>query len=160
MKEKLSRIVDEILGFLVKVLGIALIITVALQIFSRYIPFITVVWTEELSRLLFVWYAMFSVAVAYIEDKHLSLDIFYEKLGAKAKKFLDGLELVLTMVVSVTITVKGYQLLDTVRIQTSPILRLSMGVFYAAIPAGFTFITIFSLLKVIEFFMNLVKEGK
>lgn len=161
MKERLTQIVSKILGALVMVLGILLIIVVALQVFSRYIPNVSFVWTEELSRLIFVWYAMLSIAVSYIENKHLSLDIFYEKMGPKARKFLDGLELVLIFVTSVTLMTKGYSLLNTVKIQTSPILQVPMSVFYCAIPVGFTFISLFACLQVVEFFVNLVKkEGK
>ena len=158
MKEKIKNIIVGLLCFLLKLLGIALILTVGAQIASRYIPNVKLVWTEELSRLIFVWYALLSIAVAYIEDKHLSLDILYEKLGPKAQRFLDGLEVVLTLVVSLVITVKGFGLLGTVKIQTSPILQVPMSVFYAAIPVGFVFVSVFALLNCIEFLGTFVKK--
>ena len=159
MKEKLNNTIIGILGFFIKILGIALIIILGIQIVSRYLPSVKCVWTEELSRLLFVWYAMLSVAVAYIENKHLSLDIFYEKMNPKVQRFLDGFELALTFIISVVIVVKGFKLLETVKIQTSPILQLPMNVFYGAVPAGFVFIAVFSFLNLVEYFMEFIKKG-
>lgn len=135
------------MGLLLKILGIALLITVVLQVISRYLP-VTMVWTDELSRFLFVWFSMLAIALAYMENKHLSMDFIYEKLGPKAQHALDFISEVLVLAAAVVVSWEGYGLLKTVAIQKAPILRIGMNWFYLAVPVGFTFVIIHSLVLI------------
>ena len=159
MKEKLEHAVKAILAVIVQILGIALLITVAIQIVVRYLP-VTVVWTDELSRFLFVWYAMLSIAMSYIEDKHLFLDILYSKLKPKVQHVLDGISHILVLATAVLITWKGMQLLQIVKIQKAPILNISMAWFYPAVPIGFLFVACHALFSTMDFFGKKGREAR
>lgn len=150
MIERFEHYVDVALAFIVKVLGIALLATVTLQILARYLPF-TMVWTEEMSRLLFVWYAMLSVAMSYIEEKHLFLDVVYNKLKPMAKHILDGVSHVFVLLPAIIVTMNGFRLLKMVSIQKAPILSISMAWFYAAVPVGFLFVLIHAVFSIYNF---------
>ena len=128
-------------------LGIALLITVVLQVISRYLP-VTMVWTDELSRFLFVWFSMLAIALAYMENKHLSMDFIYEKLGPKTQHTLDFISEILVLLAAVIVSWEGFGLLKTVAIQKAPILRIGMNWFYLAVPVGFTFVIIHSLVLI------------
>lgn len=151
----IRKTIDAALSFVVKILGICLLITVSLQVFSRYTSF-NLVWTDEVARLIFVWFAMLSIAVAYIENKHLTLDLVYDKLKPGVQRALTLVSNVLTLAVACLIAYTGFSLLKTVRIQQSPITQLSMAWFYAAVPVGFTFISVFGVFRVIESLRNLL----
>lgn len=159
MKEKLEHAVKAVLAVIIQILGIALLITVAIQIVVRYLP-VTVAWTDELSRFLFVWYAMLSIAMSYIEDKHLFLDILYSKLKPKAQHVLDGISHILVLATAALITWKGMQLLQIVKIQTAPILNISMAWFYAAVPVGFLFVAFHALFSTMDFFGKKGREAR
>ena len=149
MKTFIDNVIDKILSLFVKILGIALLITVVLQIISRYLP-ISMVWTDELSRLLFVWFSMLSVAVACIENKHLYLDILYTKLKPKLQRTCDILSDILVLCTAVLISVEGFKLLSIVSMQTSPVLQVSMVWFYASVPVGFVFVAGHTTLKLLN----------
>ena len=159
MKEKLEHAVKAALAVIVQILGIALLITVVIQIVVRYLP-VTVAWTDELSRFLFVWYAMLSIAMSYIEDKHLFLDILYSKLKPKTQHILDGISHILVLATAVLITWKGMQLLQIVKIQKAPILNISMAWFYAAVPIGFLFVACHALFSTMDFFGQKGREAR
>mgnify|MGYP004733554479 CR=1 FL=1 len=159
MKERLEYAVKTILSVIVQILGVALLITVAIQIAVRYLP-VTVAWTDELSRFLFVWYAMLSIAVSYIEDKHLFLDILYSRLKPGMQHMLDGISHILVLATAVLITWKGMELLQIVRIQKAPILTISMAWFYAAVPVGFLFVAFHALFSTIDFFGKKGREAR
>ena len=144
MIDKIESVVKKIIGFIIKVLGIALLITVVLQVISRYVP-ITMIWTDELSRFLFVWFSMMAIALAYMENKHLSMDFLYEKLSPKVKYVLDCLSEVLVFAAAMVVSIEGYRLLKTVAIQKAPISHLGMNWFYMAVPVGFTLVAIHAL---------------
>lgn len=151
----IRKTIDSALSFVVKVLGLCLLITVSLQVISRYTPF-NLVWTDEVARLIFVWFAMLSIAVAYIENKHLTLDLVYDKLKPGVQRALTLISNVLTLAVACMIAYTGFTLLRTVKIQESPITQLSMAWFYAAVPVGFTVISVFGLFRVFESVKNLL----
>ena len=63
MIDHVESAIRQVMGVIVKILGIALLITVVVQVVSRYFP-VTMVWTDELSRFLFVWFSMLAIALA------------------------------------------------------------------------------------------------
>jgi TRAP-type C4-dicarboxylate transport system permease small subunit len=65
-----------------------LIIPVTLQIVSRYTQLIpSWIWTEELSRFLFVWMVMLGAMVGVREQTHFEVDVWPE-LGPRANALL------------------------------------------------------------------------
>lgn len=140
---------DVIIAFFVKFIGIVMILSVLLQIASRYLPF-SLMWTDELGRLSFMWFCLLSTGIAFEKGNHLCIDYFYIKFGKKVRNVLDYLVLLIVLVFSVIISVNGYLLLEIVSVQKSPVMHLPMSYFYAAIPVGFTLIIIFCILKLIQ----------
>jgi TRAP-type C4-dicarboxylate transport system permease small subunit len=57
----------------------ALVIPVSLQIISRYTALIpSYIWTEEMSRFLFIWMVMLGAMVGIREGTHFEVDIWPE----------------------------------------------------------------------------------
>lgn len=66
------------LGTLISTWG--LVTTVLLQIFFRFSPFQTPSWTEEASRLFFIYAISFAAGLAMRTSYYVSLDMFFERL--------------------------------------------------------------------------------
>jgi TRAP-type C4-dicarboxylate transport system permease small subunit len=65
-----------------------LVIPVSLQIISRYTALIpSYIWTEELSRFLFIWMVMLGAMIGIKEGTHFEVDIWPE-LGRRANALL------------------------------------------------------------------------
>ena len=65
-----------------------LIVPVTLQIISRYTALIpSWIWTEELSRFLFIWMVMLGAMIGVRERSHFEVDVWPE-LGARAGALL------------------------------------------------------------------------
>ena len=65
-----------------------LIVPVTLQIISRYTALIpSWIWTEELSRFLFIWMVMLGAMIGIREHTHFEVDVWPE-LGAKGAALL------------------------------------------------------------------------
>src|SRR5215216_5160682 len=66
----------------------ALVIPVSLQIVSRYTALIpSYIWTEEMSRFLFIWMVMLGAMIGIREGTHFEVDIWPE-LGRRANAAL------------------------------------------------------------------------
>ena len=60
-----------------------------LQLLSRYIFDSPLLFTEEFSRLAYVWVAFLGMAVAHRRRDHIRIELFQDMLPAGAKKTLD-----------------------------------------------------------------------
>ncbi|MFT5885316.1 MAG: TRAP-type C4-dicarboxylate transport system permease small subunit [Arcticibacterium sp.] len=63
-----------------------LIASVLLQIFARFFLTNTPPWTEEASRLFFIYAIAFSAGLALKSEAYVYLDVFYDKLSPKIQK--------------------------------------------------------------------------
>ena len=149
MRKFMHFLIDGILASLLKIIGTCLLLDILLQIAVRYMPFIHASWTDEVARLLFVWFAMLSTAMAYAKNAHLSIDILYNKLPKKAEIFLDYFSVIAVMISSVILTWYGIKLLDIVKMQMAPILKIPMTWFYLAVPVGFAFVALFTIVQIL-----------
>lgn len=66
----------------------ALIGSVLLQIFARFFLANTPPWTEEASRLFFIYATSFAAALAFKGKYYVHLDVFFEKLSTSFQKVL------------------------------------------------------------------------
>src|SRR5438034_10234678 len=65
-----------------------LVLPVSLQIISRYTALIpSYIWTEELSRFLFIWMVMLGAMIGIKEGAHFEVDVWPE-LGRRANAVL------------------------------------------------------------------------
>ena len=67
-----------------------LIVPVSLQIVSRYTQLIpSYIWTEELSRFLFIWMIMLGAMIGIHEGTHFEVDVWPE-LGRRGNALLQA----------------------------------------------------------------------
>ena len=149
MQKVIDVMIDRILGFVLKFVGTILVLDVLLQIAARYLP-ITVNWTDEVARLMFVWFAMLSMALTYAKNQHLCIDYFYLKFNLKTQVVFDYVSIILVLATSLVLAYTGIQVMNVVAMQKSSILNISMAYFYAAIPAGFAIVALFNIFTLVD----------
>src|SRR5215218_9374877 len=81
----LNRWVD---GIVVGLFAAALLL-VNVQIVCRFVLSISVPWTEEVSRLLFIWLAYLGAAIGLREGTMIVIDTVPELLGRRGRRVLD-----------------------------------------------------------------------
>ena len=115
-----------------------LIIPVTLQIVSRYTHLIpSWIWTEELSRFLFVWMVMLGAMVGVRERTHFEVDVWPE-LGPRANALLRIVSGLGVLVFALVFVWWGIQFVRFGWDQTSELADLPMPFIFAAWPiAGF-----------------------
>ena len=118
-----------------------LIIPVTLQIVSRYTHLIpSWIWTEELSRFLFVWMVMLGAMVGVRERTHFEVDVWPE-LGPRANALLRIVSGLGVLVFALVFVWWGVQFVRFGWDQTSELADLPMPFIFFAWPiAGFTWI--------------------
>ena len=78
MKKLIDAYTKLLHGLLIATVGI-LLVPVTLQIVSRYTALIpSYIWTEELSRFLFIWMVMLGAMIGVREGTHFDVDLWPE----------------------------------------------------------------------------------
>jgi TRAP-type transport system small permease protein len=127
---------------------LGVIVVVLIQILSRYLPY-TAIWTEELTRFLFIYSISFGAPLALKNKEFISVDILTGLLPKKVKEIYEAFIYLVVVVLSLVIAFYGYTFISVGRGQTSATMALDMSIIHASITISFIFIAIYSILHVI-----------
>ncbi|MFH1955231.1 MAG: TRAP transporter small permease [Pseudomonadota bacterium] len=128
-------------GILVAVTSVILFMTVLF----RYVLHMPLGWTEELSRLLFMWIAFLGAALCAANEGHTRFELFAKRLKPKPRIILDILCSVLILVITVVFVIAGFQGLKGISFERFVILDITYGWGYIALPVAAVLILIYYL---------------
>ena len=149
----LHLLMDRFMGVVLTAMGIFLCCVMWLQIFARTFLSVPPAWTEELSRIAFIWFGVLAATYTMWKKQHMSVDILYTFLNPQKKRLCRGFAQVCIILLGFVLFKDGLGLLQIMSIQLTSILRWPMTVFYTVMPiSGFLYLIvgIFELLKVIN----------
>jgi len=127
-KKYLETILCVLLVFIV---GVSFI-----QVLFRYLLHLSLAWSEELARYLFLWLAALTSAYAFKTKSHFALRFLLNKLGARGKRILDTFVTGLVAIFLLLFIWKAIEYTVSVANQTSPSMQLSMAVPYSSAVVG------------------------
>jgi TRAP-type C4-dicarboxylate transport system permease small subunit len=140
----MTRLIDlycRLLTWLMVATVAILVVPVSLQIISRYTQLIpSYIWTEELSRFLFIWMVMLGAMIGIREGTHFEVDVWPE-LGRRANAALRIVSSAFVLVFALVFLVWGIKFVEFGWYQESELAELPMPFIFAAWPlAGATWI--------------------
>lgn len=106
------------------------------NVVTRYIFNFSIIWAEEVSQYLMVWIAYLGAGLAVREGRHVAIEMLQDRLpaalGRRVRMAVGGLVLAFLGVV----TVLGFQFAAFAWHEETPVLNISLGIPYLAIPIG------------------------
>src|SRR3989441_3088632 len=140
----MKRLIDaycRLLTWLMVATVAILVVPVSLQIVARYTQLIpSYIWTEELSRFLFIWMVMLGAMIGIREHTHFEVDVWPE-LKPKANALLRIVSQLFVLVFALVFIWWGIQFVRFGWNQLSELAELPMPWIFIAWPlAGFTWI--------------------
>lgn len=126
--KKWNRIISRILKYGCLISTLALIATVLLQIFARFLLESAPSWTEEASRILFIYAISFASGLAMKQDYYVQLDVFYRNLSPKTQRSLDLLIPILIFILFGLFTFFSFQFIQLGQAEKSPSMAIPMSV--------------------------------
>jgi len=110
-----KRIVDKVIETVGSICLLGVTLLAVIQVFLRYIFNYAIIWSEEFSRLLFVWIIMLGAALGLSYGKHMVIEFVPQRLPrAIADWTALGLQL-LALVFLGVVMIKGIPLLELTR---------------------------------------------
>lgn len=125
-----------------------MIAVVILQVYARALLPQVPAWTEEASRLMFIYTIGFAAGPAILQKAYVNVDVLLAKLPPGVRRILELCVDVLLTFFFAIMTFEAYKLLKAVEGTTSAALLWPMGAFYGGIMIMVLFIAVYLLLAV------------
>lgn len=155
---KIESWLNKIFSFFVITLLIALSLTVLLQVFARVFLPESPVWTEELSRYIFVYLIAFGIGVAFQEGELVSVELFQHNLSERGKIISRTLIDVTLLSFSLFMVSHSLDFVSIGQFQTSPTLFVKMNFIYFSTTLIFTNLSLFIFIDLIKNIMKFIKK--
>lgn len=146
MLKTLNRILS--LGTLLSAIGF--VGATVIQIFARFFLANAPSWTEEASRLFFIYTMSFAAGLALRDKYFVELDFFYQKFSKKMKFIIDMLIQLCTVLL---FAIMGFYSLEYIRlgnIETSPSMRIPMSFAFVSILLMSVTVVVYALVEIIQ----------
>jgi C4-dicarboxylate transporter DctQ subunit len=138
---KLSRVNERSIAVAEIICALFLLLIAGLtiaQVILRYIFNYPLIWSEELSILVFIYLGFIGIGVAYAQGRHLYVDALLVTLPKSIRKVIEGIALGFSCVFLLVVIVQMIKvMLVTSKVGiTTPALLLPMIVIYVSLPIG------------------------
>ncbi|MEM7366958.1 MAG: TRAP transporter small permease subunit [Bacteroidota bacterium] len=125
--KKIEAIIAQFLQYGCLLATICLIGTVMLQIFARFMLAQAPAWTEEASRLFFIYAISFAAGLALKEEYYVHWDLLYKKLSPGGQKLMDLLIPSLVLLLFVLMAIFSLSFIQMGLAESSPGMGMSMA---------------------------------
>ncbi|CAM4124112.1 TRAP transporter small permease [Zobellia nedashkovskayae] len=105
-----------------------LIFTVLLQIFCRFTPLDTPTWTEEASRLFFIYAMSFGAGLAMKNEYYVHLDMFFSSFPVKMQRLLVKVIPIISLFLFAVMAIYSIQFMLLGIPEKSPSMGFNMGI--------------------------------
>lgn len=134
----------------------AVVIFTTLQVIFRYAVGSSLPWTEELARYSFIWLVYASMVLGLHQGAHASLNLLFSKVQGVPRNLVVACIHLLTIALFATLLWEGLKLVDMVKNQNSPALRMSIMLPYSALPFGCFLMLVEEAFQIVEY----IRTGK
>ncbi|AJD92744.1 tripartite ATP-independent periplasmic transporter DctQ component [Jeotgalibacillus malaysiensis] len=148
-KTWIDRVVDG-LDFIASIMMVVLTIVVFGEVLSRYVFDLPLVFSNELTLLLFPW-VIFIAAIAVTKNEgHLSINFFRSLMPKAVQRWMFAFSKLVMLFFSVYMSFSAYRMGENTASQVMPVLRISKTWLITSVSISFAVI---SLILIYQFVM-------
>lgn len=140
----INRILRFIVIIMLSVMSVVVFAQVLFRIIHQSIP-----WSEELSKYLLIWSTFLGAAICIRRGSLVGLEFLKNSMSEEKQKILQTVLNLIVCAMLIFLISIGFWAVRRVWFQITPVLKLSMGLMYAAIPVGAVFMLINQILVTI-----------
>lgn len=157
MARRVLRAADQALGRVDRVvLGIcavllaSLVVVIIAIVFFRYVLNSSLMWGEELARLIAAWLVFLGLSCAHRRSEHVAVKSLLRKIPGISDETARRIGEVIVLAICAIVVLLGFMatIANFERNQLTAALQIPIGWGYLSIPVGFTLLGLQSLLRV------------
>ena len=134
--EKTSTTLNTAAEWALGAVGMAMALTIAMQVFFRYGLNESLFWSEELGRMLLVWLTFLGASVAYRRGAHIGVDFITARLPEPAARAVNVIVLLVSLFLFAVMAVWGFKFAAFISMQQTASLGVSRQVPFIMVPVG------------------------
>jgi TRAP-type C4-dicarboxylate transport system permease small subunit len=142
------------------VLMVLLTIVVFGEVLSRYVFNFPLVFSTELTNLLFPWIVFITAISVTKNEDHLSINFVRDKMNKKGRKITFVITKLIMMFFSFYMVLSSYQISKAVVNQPLPMLRISKAWLYASVTVSFAMILFILTYQLILILQNKIEPPR
>lgn len=119
-----------------KVVLLAIVFIVSAQVIARKFLHSSIIWSEEVARLLMVWMAFISMAIGVAKKLHISIHMFYDRFPKPLQKLAVAIEYACTLFAGTVLMIYGSKLVAASTTSTLATTKWPKFFLYLMIPVG------------------------
>lgn len=128
-----------------------LVVVVFLNVIMRYVFSESLIWANELSRFLMVWFALLMTSVLVNQDDHLNVDMLYDRFSREMKYRIQvGMTMLYTVLGLVWVNFGLQYVLEAGIRATAPALGFQMFWVYSIVPISGALVSLFSIGRLVR----------
>jgi len=120
------------------------------NITGRYLFHYSLVWSNNLSRYMYIYIVLLGTAVSYKQDLHAVIIIAHDAVPVKTKKVFDAVHYAAMMFLSIVLIIPGIKHVTLMWPVQDPMMSFSLGIIYTAVPLSAFAILLFVFSRVIS----------
>lgn len=120
------------------------------QVVSRYFLNSPLAWVEEVSVIILIWMTFIGSAWLVRKDQHIRVELLEELGYPRLRTALYTLYDVASIVFLILLAVGGYQLIDLMRFDRTPALRIPYSAIVAIVPVTAVLMAVYFVLQIVK----------
>jgi TRAP-type C4-dicarboxylate transport system permease small subunit len=149
---QVEKYIYKLVNYALVLQGIALLVSITLAVFFRYVVGHALSWPEEVAGIFFVWFTLFGVAAVLREDGHIEFDFIVKHTPPLVGKIIKLFCMLVILFYAFLLIYHGYSYARMFSFESTPAARINLLWLTLSLPISGLLITIFSLLKIAEIF--------
>jgi TRAP-type C4-dicarboxylate transport system permease small subunit len=136
--------IERVLKMATVTIVVIMLLSLAAQVFLRYVFGISLSWSEEVALLGFAWVVVISSAIGIRRMTHARMDLLVTLLPRPVHLLVDRLIALMMLGLGIFMTIAGWDYVAQTRGSTSAAIGFPIEFLYACAPVFGVLITIFS----------------
>ncbi|MFD1416164.1 TRAP transporter small permease [Oceanobacillus jeddahense] len=155
-----KKYIDKALLVLTGILIAVMSVLSVWQVLARYILNTPSTTSEEVIRMLLIWFALTSAAYVFGQQKHIAIVFVRDKLPMKGQIWLLRLSNIILLFVAIVLMIwGGIQVVNLTLTQAAPSTGMSMAFMYGALPVAGLFVVFYAIYNLITGNIISAEEG-
>lgn len=146
----IKLVLDRLLLYVSLTLLAAMIVIIIYQVFSRQILNSTPSWSEELSRVLFIWVGLLGIAYGFKEKLHIALGLVVNMMPEKVQNIFDFLAKLIIIFFGVIMIYFGWNFTILTSNNIMPGTGLPSSIQYLSLPIAGFYVTMYGVLLLFQ----------
>lgn len=143
--DKFIRVINKLVLAVIMVIGSVMLVVTWAHVFYRYVLNDSLTWSEELLKILIVWFCLLSASFISVRREHVGIVIFKQLFPKKLERLSDLFVSFLMFSGSVVMCYIGWRLAENAGMRKTPALRVPFAYVYTSIYVSFGIMTFYEL---------------